>query len=135
MSPEGAQKRPGAEKGRARLREATQTQQNLITERRAPQKHRWSQQKMHERKQQTTTKAKTRLEHLEFSTNERTNERTNEQTNRRPSDERTNEKANERTHERTNGRTNERTNERTIERTNERASDRTTERTNERMNE
>ena len=37
--PEGAQKRPSAQHGRAKLREASKTQQNVITEGRVPRKY------------------------------------------------------------------------------------------------
>ena len=55
--PEAAQKRPSAQHGRARLREATKTQQNVITERRAPRKHEKGVKQKHERKPPTTTNA------------------------------------------------------------------------------
>ena len=55
--PEGAQKRASAEHGRARLREATKTQQNVITERRAHRKHEKGVKQKHERKPLTTPNA------------------------------------------------------------------------------
>ena len=55
--PEGAQKRPSAQYGRARLREATKTQQNVITERRAHRKHKKGVKQRHERKPLTTPNA------------------------------------------------------------------------------
>ena len=55
--PEAAQKRPSAQHGRARLREATKTQQNVITERRPPRKHEKGVKQKHERKPPTTTNA------------------------------------------------------------------------------
>ena len=55
--PEAAQKRPSAQHGRARLREATKTQQNVTTERRAPRKKKKDVKQKHERKPPTTTNA------------------------------------------------------------------------------
>ena len=55
--PEAAQKRSSAQHGRARLREATKTKQNVITERRAPRKNEKAVKQKHERKPPTTTNA------------------------------------------------------------------------------
>ena len=55
--PEGAQKRPSAQHGRAKLREASKTQKNVMTERRAPRKHKKGVKQKHERKPPTTTNA------------------------------------------------------------------------------
>ena len=55
--PEAAQKRPSGQYGRAKLREASKTQRNVITERRAPRKHEKSAKRKHERKPPTTTNA------------------------------------------------------------------------------
>ena len=55
--PEAARKRPSAQHGRAKLREASKTQQNVITERRAPRKHEKGVKQKHERKPPTTTNA------------------------------------------------------------------------------
>ena len=50
-------KKFSAQHGRARLREATKTQQNVITVRRAPRKHEKGAKQKHERKPLTTTNA------------------------------------------------------------------------------
>ena len=55
--PEAAQNRPSAQHGRARLREATKTQQNVTTERRAPRKHKKDVKQKRERKPPMTTNA------------------------------------------------------------------------------
>ena len=54
---EAAQKTPSAQHGRAKLREASKTQQNVITERRAPRKHKKGVKQRHERKPLTTPNA------------------------------------------------------------------------------
>jgi hypothetical protein len=48
---------PALKKGAQNLREATKTQHNIITERRAPRKHKTGFKKQHKRKQPTTTTA------------------------------------------------------------------------------
>ena len=55
--PEAARKRPNAQHGRAKLREASKTQQNVITERRAPRKYKKSAKQKRERKPPKTTNA------------------------------------------------------------------------------